>query len=570
MCRFPSSSLFYVLALSCGLVAAGSASHKERQLRSDPLSESWEKEEILAILIKDKIEESPTFTPTLSPSKRPTLNPTLSPTEIPSQSSLPSEKPTQIPSQSSQPSKTPTTKPSPNPSAAPSASASPTSSPTSSPTHVPSMAPSTSLSPTAAPSFSLWPSGKPTEKPTISHSPTVTKYTPPTLWPTHSAQPSEHPTEGNATESNMIIDQDKSMTGSATALVVISVFFSILMASGSAYLYRRVASSRGPRRNFLAEALHDLLASPSNEAALEIYLDARNGTAESTETIEYLYTGEEPGSKGSNGEWVDLESMPNGIIELPCPEQSAGDKEKGRQLTVTFSDEDEVISIPAMHSFEMAQEDVIQAATDPQKDSVADNKPKRRKDKRLESLRLPPKIPNFAGTHRAGNQLSSIFTSESLTSLIPRRKITEFDDHISVLSDFASDQLTELIQDVSYIKRQLSQLSSKEESEKRVTDDSCSAGECLQWFAGVSDNASTGSQEREQKMQEEQEANIATIRTFVKQREDENITKKAEALMKRKEDKEKRKRGRSSSKNDKKERNWSSDKKGRLLKWQDH
>ena len=67
MSPFPFSSLCYLLALSCGLVAAISAPHKERQLRSDPLHESWENEEVLAILLNDKIEESKAKSPTLSP-----------------------------------------------------------------------------------------------------------------------------------------------------------------------------------------------------------------------------------------------------------------------------------------------------------------------------------------------------------------------------------------------------------------------------------------------------------------------------------------------------------------------
>ena len=67
MSPFPFSSLCYLLALSCGLVAAVSAPHKERQLRSDPLHESWENEEVLAILLNDKIEESKAKSPTLSP-----------------------------------------------------------------------------------------------------------------------------------------------------------------------------------------------------------------------------------------------------------------------------------------------------------------------------------------------------------------------------------------------------------------------------------------------------------------------------------------------------------------------
>ena len=67
MSPFPFSSFIYLLALSCGLVAAVSAPHKERQLRPDPLLESWEKEEVLAILLNDKIEESKAKSPTLSP-----------------------------------------------------------------------------------------------------------------------------------------------------------------------------------------------------------------------------------------------------------------------------------------------------------------------------------------------------------------------------------------------------------------------------------------------------------------------------------------------------------------------
>lgn len=400
-------------------------------------------------------------------------------------------------------------------------------------------------------------------KPTISHSPTVTKSTQPSLLATHSAQPSEHPTEGNATESSLIINQNKSLTGSAMALVIISVFCSILMASGSAYLYRSVARSRGRKRKRLA-TLSEMLSSPSNEAALEIYLDLRNGAAESTETNEYLYSSGESGSKGSNGEWVDLEHSSNGVIELPCPEQSAWDKERGRQLSVTFSEENEVIS------FETDPEDVIRAVRDSKYDSVAEKKSKGRKDKCQEPLRSPPKIPNFSGTRRAGKQLPTLFAPESLTSLIPRNKIAEFDDHISVLSEFANDQLTELIQDVSYIKSQLSQLSSKEEVDKRIKDDSCSASECLQWFAGVSDNASTGSLERERMAKEEQEANLATLHNFVTQREDEKVAKKAEALMKRKEDEKKGKMRYSSSKKDKNERSRSSDRnRGRQTKRQD-
>ena len=421
------------------------------------------------------------------------------------------------------------------------------------------MAPSASLSPTAAPSLSSWPSGMPTVKPTISHSPTVTKSTQPSLLATHSAQPSEHPTEGNATESSLAINQDKSLTGSATALVIIGVFFSILMASGSAYLYRSVARSRR------LAAVSEMLSSPSNEAALEIYLDLRNGAAESTETHEYLYSSGASGSNWSNGEWVDLERSSNGVIELPCPEQSAGDKERGRQqLSVNFSEENEVIS------FETDPEDVIRAVKDSKYDSVADKKSKGRKDKCQEPLRSPPKIPNFAGTRRAGKQLSTLFAPESLTSLTPRHTIAEFDDHISVLSEFANDQLTELIQDVSYIKSQLSQLSSKKEGEKRIKDDSCSASECLQWFAGVSDNASTGSVERERTAKEEQEANLATLHNFAKQRGDEKVAKKTEALMKRKEDEKKGKMRHSSSKRVKNKRSRSSDRmRGRQIKRQD-
>jgi len=394
-------------------------------------------------------------------------------------------------------------------------------------------------------------------KPTISHSPTVTKSTQPSLLATHSAQPSEHPTEGNATESSLAINQDKSLTGSATALVIIGVFFSILMASGSAYLYRSVARSRR------LAAVSEMLSSPSNEAALENYLDLRNGATESTETN--LYSSGASGSNWSNGEWVDLERSSNGVIELPCPEQSAGDKERGRQqLSVTFSEENEVVS------FEMDPEDVIRAVRDSKYDSVADKKSTGRKDKCQERLRSPPKIPNFAGTRRAGKQLSTSFVPESLTSLIPRHTIAEFDDHISVLSEFANDQLTELIQDVSYIKSQLSQLSSKEEGEKRIKDDSCSASECLQWFAGVSDNASTGSVERECTAKEEQEANLATLHNFAKQREDEKVAKKVEALMKRKEDEKKGKMRHSSSKKDKNKRSRSSDRRrGRQIKRQD-
>jgi hypothetical protein len=377
-------------------------------------------------------------------------------------------------------------------------------------------------------------------KPTVSHSPNVTIYAPPSLLTTNSSQPSEQFTKENATESSMIIDQDKSMSGSATALVAVSVFCSVLMATGSAYLYRSVARYRGRKRNRLA-ALSEMLSSPSNEAALEIYLDLRNGNAESSETMEYLYSGGESGSKESNGEWSSLEKGSNGIIELPCPVQSAQDTKRDRKLVVTFSDETEVISIPTMNSSEMGQEEVIWANKDSKYDSFANKKPKGRKDKCREPLHLPPMIPTVAAP-------------ESLTSLISHHKIAQFDDQISVLSEFASDQLTTLMEDVNYIKSKLSLLNNIEGVEKTVKDDTCSAGECLQWFAGVSDNASNGSVERERTSKEEQLANIATIINFVNQRGDKKTAKKAEALMKRNNDENKTKRRSSSFKKGKKVR----------------
>jgi hypothetical protein len=66
---------------------------------------------------------------------------------------------------------------------------------------------------------------------------------------------------------------------------------------------------------------------------------------------------------------------------------------------------------------------------------------------------------------------------------------------------------------------------------------------------------------------EEQEANLATLHNFVTQREDEKVAKKAEALMKRKEDEKKGKMRYSSSKKDKNERSRSSDRnRGRQTK----
>lgn len=67
MNRLSFTSLLHVLALSCGLVVAVSASHTERQLRPDPLEKGWEKEQELAELLNDMIEESKSTSPTLSP-----------------------------------------------------------------------------------------------------------------------------------------------------------------------------------------------------------------------------------------------------------------------------------------------------------------------------------------------------------------------------------------------------------------------------------------------------------------------------------------------------------------------
>ncbi|KAL3797451.1 hypothetical protein ACHAW5_004470 [Stephanodiscus triporus] len=499
MNRLSFASLLHVLALSCGLVVAVSASHNERQLRREPIEKGWEKEQELAELLNNKIEESKSTSPTLSPI---TLNPTLSPTAIPSHSSQPSE--------------TPTTKPSTNPSAAPSASANPTSStkpspnpsvaptlsaiPTSSPTHMPSMTPSTSMlpsksptlnptsSPTTTPSYSSRPSVNPTAKPSMSQSPTVAESTPPSPLPTHSSQPSDSPTGRNVRESSLVIDQDKSMNGSATALVIISVFGSILMASASAYLYRRGVRSQERKMN-----TPRLVSLTSNE--IEAYLDLQHGNAESSDTVEYLYSGGE-----SKGEWVDIdmESGKNGIIDLPYSDSK----------TSTAADDDEVISAPTMETCQLAENGVIEAVEGSNYYSVTDNESKDWMGKSLKLHHLPPKIPNFKKTRR--------------------HKTTELDDNLSIISEIASDQLSELIEDVNLIKSMLSQLNGKEERDVQVEDNSCSANECLQWFAGVSDNASTGSLERERNEEEEQEAHVATLMDFVKQKEADMIRRTEE------------------------------------------
>ena len=294
------------------------------------------------------------------------------------------------------------------------------------------------------------------------------------------------------------------MNGGATALVIISVFGSILMASASAYLYRRGVRSRERKMN-----TPRLVSLTSNE--VEAYLDLQHGNAESSDTIDYLHsdTIEYLHSGGeSKGEWVDIdmESGKIGIIDLPYSESN----------TFTAAEEGEVIfSAPTMETsvivpysenktFTAAEEDeVISAPTT--ETSVTDKESKGWMGKSLKLHHLPPKIPNFTGKRRD--------------------KIVEFDDSLSIISEIASDQLSELIEDVNLIKSMLSQLNGKEERAVQVEDNSCSANECLQWFAGVSDNASNE--------EEEQEAHVATLMDFVKQQEADKINRTEEDKKKR-------------------------------------
>ncbi|KAL3823025.1 hypothetical protein ACHAXA_005213 [Cyclostephanos tholiformis] len=574
------SSLLCVLVFGCGLVVAASSSQIERQLRPDQLSENWEHEEELAVLLYEKIEASKSASPTSTI----TLSPSFS--RAPSYSTLPSEMPT--------------TKPSMNPSASPSVSAIPT---TAGPTHVPSENPSMSqspsksptmspsLSPSTIPSFSSRPSAEPSMTPTTSQSPTIYKSSPPSQSPSHSAKPSDSPTGEVATESSVIINQDKSMSGSAMALVLISVLCSIVLAT-SAYLYRRGARSREHNR-IMTIALSEMLDARNvgSTDSYDVCLDLRN---KNSDTVENQYSGAESGLESH----VDLERGMNGIIEIPNSKQLAEENQRVRHLSETFSTADddkmlaastmdtldmivaptmdtfdmiaapmdtfdmiaaptmdtfEVIATPTMDTFESTRKGIIKGVNDSKYQSFA---VKKSKGKINNSQEPPPKVSNLDETRRT--------------------KMVGFDD-MSVLSEIASEQLTELIDDVAYIKGMLSQLSSKEEVvERGFKDGGCSANECLQWFAGVSDNASTGSVEREEKtnemqenetlsslerereMKEKQDAHVATLMSFVNKMEAEKIDRQVDAITKMKEDDMKRNGGRLPFKKGKKQRKMSS------------
>lgn len=180
------------------------------------------------------------------------------------------------------------------------------------------------LQPSLAPSGS--PTSMPTEMPSLepSSSPTIT----PSLSPSQSTSPSQSPTRVAALTSSVIIDQSK--TKSATPLLIVGAACFIVMASTSAYLFRRGADSRKRKRKRASATSYDVSSpqhggkrtvSPHNvgdglEPQHGLY-DANYSESESVvsdvNTLEYGYDPQ----KQNNAGFVDVEIGRIGIDAVP-------------------------------------------------------------------------------------------------------------------------------------------------------------------------------------------------------------------------------------------------------------
>lgn len=367
------------------------------------------------------------------------------------------------------------------------------------------------------------------------------------------------------------------MSGSATALVIVSVLFSMVMAT-SAYLYQSGARAREARsreqKGMMVSALSEMLDTNNvgSTDSLDVYSDVKNVNGKSSDTIDYTYPGgwqndlergiivhhESVHQLPPEDNKISAASSMDTLDKIVSPTMETFEMKRAPTMDTfeLFADTFEVIATPTMDTADSSRKGIIKGIEDCKYNTNAVNKSTGRKDESQNPLHPPTKIFNLDNTRR--------------------NKIVGFDD-ISVLSEIASVQLTELIDDVAYIKGMLSQLSNTEE----VAETSCSANECLQWFAGVSDNGSTGSLERdggtnkkpdnvdhgsldrERKINEEKDNHVASMITFVRKREAKKIDKQDDALAKMDEDKKKRKGGRSPFKKSKKEREMASaDKRG--------
>ncbi len=177
-----------------------------------------------------------------------------------------------------------------------------------------------SLTPSASPSFA--PTGIPSTEPSLP----PTKF--PTLSPSQSVSPSQSPTKVAVLTSSIIIDQSK--TKSATPLLIVGAACFIVVASTSAYLFRRGHDTEKRKRKRISLTAYDVsspqhrgkrIVSPYNvDSGVEPQHDINDANYSESEsggsdvnTHEYGYDAK----KQNNGEFEDVETGRIGIDAVP-------------------------------------------------------------------------------------------------------------------------------------------------------------------------------------------------------------------------------------------------------------